>query len=165
MEGGTPFTVTLPLDGSWGAKPTGKVAIPVPAAGGDAPKRLNSFVHGTSHPDLRVPFEIDAWFGAGARLVAHLNSVSDGAVMSVRANGVEKFRRALPNKDRGFLVNNEYNEDLVVDLPPGRQRVEIRNAGGDWFYLDWVRLEGVLSARYENDWRPSPAATGIRSGG
>ena len=85
--------------------------------------------------------------------------------MSVRANGVEKFRRALPNKDRGFLVNNEYNEDLVVDLPPGRQRVEIRNAGGDWFYLDWVRLEGVLPARYENDWRPSPAATGIRSGG
>jgi hypothetical protein len=164
VEGGTPFTVTLPLDGSWGGKPTGKVAIPVPAAGGDASRRLNSFVHGTAHPDLRVPFEIDAWFGEGARLVAHLNSVSDGAVITVRANGVERFRRALPNKDRGFLVNNEYNEDLVVELPAGRQRVEIRNAGADWFYLDWVRLEGVLPARYASDWQPTPASTGLRRG-
>lgn len=165
VEGGIPFEVTLALDGSWGGKPSGRVAVPEPLAAGEAPKRLNSFVHGSVHPDLRVPFQINAWFGEGARLVVHLNSVSEGAVATVRANGVEIARRVLPNKDRGFAVNNEYNEDWIVAVPAGRQAIEIRNAGADWFYVDWVRLEGVLPARYPNDWRPAPSATGIRRGG
>ena len=165
IEGGTPFSVDLALDGTWGSKPLGRLAVPEPSAVGDAPRRLASFVHGTTHPDLRVPFQIDAWFGAGARLVAHLNSVSDGAVLTVRVGGVERFRRALPTKDRGFAVNGEYDEDITVDLPPGRQTIEIRNAGADWFYLDRVRLEGVLPATYENGWRPVPAATGVRRDG
>lgn len=159
---GRPFDVQLALDGSWGSKPPGLLALPQPEAAGLAAQRLNSFVHGSAHNDLRVPFRIDAWLADEARLVLHLNSVSDGGVLTVRVDGSEIFRRALANKDGKWEVNQEYNEDISVPLPAGRHTVEIRNAGADWFFLDWVRFERVLPSQYADDWQPSPVAVGLR---
>jgi hypothetical protein len=162
LPGGSPFTVTLPLDGTWGAKPVGAVAVADEDAAAVAAGGLNSFVHGTAHADLRTPFRLDAWFTNESRLVLRLNSVSQGAVLGVFVDGAQVFRRALPNKDGQWLVNGEYNEDLAIELPAGRRRIEVRNLGADWFYLDWVRLENVLPAGYANGWRPSPVAVGLR---
>lgn len=159
--GGTPFDATLIPGATWGTKPVGQMAIPIPEAAGLAATSFNSFVHGTSHADLRTPFKMNAWFGEQARLVMHLNSVSDGAVLSVRVDGTEVLHRSLPNKDGTYAVNNEYNEDIPVTLAAGRHLIEIRNAGGDWFYLDWVRLERVLPAAFAQDWSPTPAAIGL----
>ncbi len=161
---GEPFNVTLPLDGNWGAKPAGELAVANLDAGGQSARVLNAFVHGTAHPDLRTPFRLDAWFTNAARLVMRLNSVSDGAVLGVWVDRQPFFQRSLPNQDGQWLVNGEYNEDIVVELPTGRHLVEIRNTGGDWFYLDWIRLEAVWPARYADDWRPSPVAVGLRGG-
>jgi hypothetical protein len=119
-------------------------------------------VHGTGHADLRIPFRLSLWTTNNARLVMHLKSVSDAAILTVRIDGAEVFRRALPNRDGAYVVNNEYDEDIAVTVPPGRHTVEIRNAGGDWFYLDWVRLEQVLPAAYPGGWSPSPSAIGLR---
>lgn len=162
QPGGTPFTVTLPLNSGWGAQLMGRLAVANADAAALSAGTLNAFVHGTAHPDLRLPFQLDAWFTNDARLVMHLNSVSGGAVLTVRVDGREIFRRSLPNKDGQWVVNNEYNEDLAVDLPAGRHLIEVRNAGNDWFYLDWVRLENVLPATYAGGWQPSPVATGLR---
>ncbi|MBL9136960.1 MAG: hypothetical protein JNK85_13900 [Verrucomicrobiales bacterium] len=162
IPNGAPFDVTLVTDGGWARRPTGVLAVANPQSAGEAPQRLNAFVHGTAHPELRIPFKIDAWFTDAARLVLHLNSVSFGAALSVRADGSEILRRLLPNKDGTFNVNNEYNEDIVVEIPAGHRTLEIRNTGSDWFYLDWVRLEGVLPSNYAGDWRPAPAVTGIQ---
>ncbi|MCL4180623.1 MAG: DUF5060 domain-containing protein [Verrucomicrobia bacterium] len=159
---GHPFNVTLPLGGNWGAKPNGELAVANTDAEGQSASVLNAFVHGSAHPDLRTPFRLDAWFTNAARLVMRLNSVSDGAVLGVFVDRQPFFQRSLPNKDGQWLVNHEYNEDIVVELPAGRHLVEIRNTGGDWFYLDWVRLEAVRPARYADDWRPSPVAVGLR---
>jgi hypothetical protein len=93
----------------------------------------------------------------------HLNSVSDGAILTLRVDGTETYRTNLPNLDGGYQVNNEYNIDIPVSLPVGNHLVEIRNAGSDWFYLDWVRLEQVLPANYPNGWQPSSTATGLQS--
>jgi hypothetical protein len=65
--------------------------------------------------------------------------------------------------DGTYQVNNEYNEDIPVSLPAGRHLIEIRNVGGDWFYLDWVRLVNVLPSRYAGGWEPSPVAVGVRA--
>jgi len=162
LPGAAPFAVTLPLDAGWGSKLPGRLAVPDPDAASRSAGALNAFVHGSAHADLRLPFQIDAWFTNDARLVLHLNSVSGGAVLTVRVDGREIFRRSLPNKDGQWVVNNEYNEDIAVDLPAGRHLVEVRNAGSDWFYLDWVRLENVLPASYANGWQPSPVAVGLR---
>lgn len=162
VPNGQPFSAQLTTDGGWAGKPSGILAVANPQSAGEAPKRLNAFVHGSAHPELRVPFKIDAWFADAAQLILHLNSVSSGAILTVRANGSEVFRRSLPNKDGTFNVNNEYNEDIAVPIPSGHQTLEIRNTGGDWFYLDWIRLERVLPSAYAGDWHPAPAVTGIQ---
>ncbi len=165
IPGAPSFDVTLALDGSWGAHPVGKLAVADPRSADAAAQRLNAFVHGTAHAELRASFQLDGWFSDRARLILHLNSVSGGAVMTVRVDGGEIYRKSVPNKDGSYDVNDEYNQDYSVDLPSGHHLVEIRNAGSDWFYLDWVRLEAVLPSTYEGDWTPAVSATGIRHEG
>jgi hypothetical protein len=162
IAGGQPFSATLPLNTQWGPKLPGQLALANPLSAGFAPTALNSFVHGTAHADLRIPLKVQAWLGTNAQLLMHLNSVSDGAILTVRRDGAEVFRRSLPNKDGAWLVNDEYNEDIPVALPAGKHLIEIRNAGVDWFYLDWLRFEPVLRADYTGGWQPSPVAVGLR---
>ena len=162
IAGGQPFDVTLSLGTGWGAMPLGQLAIPNASVAEASASALNAFFQGTAHPDLRVPFRLSAWLTNGARLVMHLNSVSDGSVPVVRANGVMLYHTNLPNLDSGWTLDNEYNLDIPVALPAGNQLVEISNAGADWFYLDWVRLEQVLPAAYSNNWQALPEAIGLR---
>lgn len=162
IPGGQPFTSFLLLSTAWGGRPLGQLALANTSSADYAPSTLNSFVQGTAHPELRVPFRLNAWLTNYARIVLHLNSVSGGAVMAVRVDGTEWFRRDLPNLDGTWSVNNEYNLDIPVDLPSGHRLIEIANAGVDWFYLDWIRLENVLPAEYNPTWAPSPDATGLR---
>lgn len=122
---------------------------------------LNCFVHGTSHANLKTPFQLSAWFTNNASLVIHLNSVSDGSIMVVRADGTQLFRTNLPNLDGGYSVDEEYNLDIPVNLPSGYHIITITNAGADWFCLDWVRLNQVLPATYSGNWQPSPNAIGL----
>ena len=162
VPGGNPFNASLLLDGTWGGKPSGRLAIANPAASAYSASSLNSFVQGAWHSDLKVPFVLSAWLTNNARLVMHLNSVSDSSVMVVRADGAELFRTNLPNLDGGYAVNNEYNLDILVNLPAGKRLIEITNAGGDWFYLDSVRLEQALPASYSSNWQPSCESIGLR---
>lgn len=156
------FDITLTPGGAWGGSASGQLAIPNPDAGSYAATTFNSFVHGQSHADLRHPFIISAWFGSGARLVVHVNSVSEGAILTVRVDGVERYRTNLPNLDGGYSVNNEYNKDFGTNIPEGRHLVEIYNPGGDWINVDWVRIEQVRMSAYSTPWEPSPVAIGLR---
>ena len=65
----------------------GPSGVPSPLAVAYAASTLNGFVHGIWHPDLKTPFQLSAWFTNSARLVMHLNSVSDGSILVVRADG------------------------------------------------------------------------------
>lgn len=140
--GALPFTVNIPLTGNWGDKPSGRLILHNAADAVGAP--LHPYVHGSSKLQFKVPFIINANFGEGAQLVVHLNSVASDAILAVKVSGKEIFRRALPNKDGKYELNEEYNEDITVSLPPGKEEVEIDNPGGDWFYLDSIRLVNVL---------------------
>ena len=161
----TPFSVRLDLDPQWGPSLRGTMAVPDAWSAGESPGLLNSFVHGTGHPDLRIPFRLSAWFDTNASLTLHVNSVSDGAVVNVRVDNASVFVRSLPNLDGTYQVNDEYNTNLVVALPAGNHLVEVRNSGGDWFYLDWVSLSNVLAAAYDAGWTPEPVAIGVRGEG
>lgn len=156
------FDITLTPGGAWGGSASGQLAVPNPDAGSYAATTFNAFVHGQSHTDLRHPFIVSAWFGPGARLVAHVNSVSEGAIVAVRVDGVERYRTNLPNLDGSYAVNNEYNKDFGTSVPEGRHLVELYNPGGDWFYVDWVRVEKVETSAYDTPWEPSPTAIGLR---
>jgi hypothetical protein len=162
VVGGLPFAAQLALGSQWGAKPRGQFALANALGAGSAGSYLNAFVHGTGHPELKVPLRVQVWLGAGARLVLHVNSVSDGARMGVLVDGVKVLDQNLPNLDGTYQVNNEYNRDYAVTLAAGKHLVEVRNLGGDWFYLDWLRFEQVLPAAYTGDWQPSPVACGLK---
>jgi hypothetical protein len=162
LPDGQPFTVRLALNTQWGPILPGALAVPNPEAAAESAGVFNSFVHGTAHPDLRIPFLLHAWWATNARVVLHLNSVSSGAILSVRSDGAEIHRQVLTNLDGGWQVNNEYNIDIPVAVPAGRRQIEIRNAGSDWFYLDWVRLENVLPSEYAGSWQPQPLAVGVQ---
>lgn len=161
VPGGQPFNASLVLSSAWGNKPSGQLAIPNAAAAGYSASTLNGFVHGTAHSDLKTPFRLSAWLTNNARLVMHLNSVSSGSILVVRADGIELYRTNLANLDGTYNVNNEYNIDLPVNLPAGKRLIEVANAGADWFYLDWVRLEQVLPATYPGNWQASPDAIAL----
>lgn len=157
----TNFSVTLRPGAGWALKPGGAIAVPNMDAADYAPNALNSFVHGTSHPDLKVPFRMNAWFNAGATLTAHVNSVSQGAVLGFYVDNALVLTKSLPDKDGKFDATvNEYNLDVVANVSAGKHVVEIRNTGSDWFYLDWVKLTGVQPSTYANQWEPSPSAVG-----
>ncbi len=162
VPGGQAFSAFLTPSGVWGGKPAGILAVANPSSADYASSTLNCFVHGSAHPDLYVPFRLNAWVTNNARLVVHLNSVSDGAIMVVRVDGVQQYRTNLPNLDGGWSVNNEYNMDIPVNLAAGKHFIDITNAGLDWFYLDWVRLENVQPAAYSPAWAPSPASVGLQ---
>jgi hypothetical protein len=162
IPGAAPVNVQLPLNGGWGTMTPGYLAVPGPQAASYSASALNSFVQGTGHPDLRTPFRLNAWLTNGARLVMHLNSASDGAVMSVLVDGSALFSTNLLNLDHDYDVDEEYNLDIPVNLPNGNHFIDITNAGFDWFYLDWVRLEQVVPANYTGNWGPSPDAIGLR---
>jgi hypothetical protein len=162
--GGQPVNVQLPLNGNWGVLTSGRLAVPGPLAASYSAQVLESFVHGTAHPDLRTPFQLRAWLTNNARLVMHLNSVSDGSIMTVLVDGAQLFRTNLSNLNGTgvYSVNESYNLDVPVALPAGLHLVSVTNAGLDWFFLDWVRLEQVLPSTYSNNWLPSPDAIGQR---
>ncbi|MGO8701736.1 MAG: DUF5060 domain-containing protein [Limisphaerales bacterium] len=160
--GGQPVNVQLPLDGNWADITPGKLAVPGAVAAGYSAETLESFVQGNDHPDLRTPFQMSAWFTNGASLVMHLNSVSDGSIMTVLVDGAKVYSTNLPNLDGTYNVDEEYNTNFTVSIPSGKHVVTITNTGADWFYLDWVQLNQVLPATYAGNWEPEAAALGLR---
>lgn len=162
LPDGSAFSALITPGSEWGSRPSGQLAV----ANGDSVnysvKSLNSYIHGSTHPELKTPFKLSAWLTNNAKVWIHLNSVSAGAILSLRVDGVERFRTNLVNKDGTWEVNNEYNVNFVVNLPAGKHSMEISNPGADWCYLDWVRLEGVLPAEYSRPWHFSVEATGLR---
>ncbi len=138
-----PFDAQLTLDSTWAGQAIGEVYCNDRATTQMQGGRLNCFVHGRSHADLKRPFRIHAHFNQGSTAVLHLNSVSNGAVLRVVCDGQTLLERALPNLDGKWEVNNEYNEDIPVAIPAGDHLLEVLNSGDDWFYLDWVKLTNL----------------------
>ncbi|MDX9980124.1 MAG: DUF5060 domain-containing protein [Lentisphaeria bacterium] len=141
VAGGQPFTARLACVGNWGQKEGGVVVLANAAASTGS---LHVFLHGNDKPELRLPCRIQVELGPDAALTVQVNSVSNGAELEVLANGQRRFHRPFPDQDGKTLVNGEYNESVRVELPPGRQTIELRNPGQDWLALDWVEIAGAL---------------------
>jgi hypothetical protein len=160
VPGGQAVNVQLPLDGNWADIVPGKLAVPGPVAEGYSAETLEGFVQGNDHPDLRTPFQMDAWFTNGASLIMHLNSVSVGSIMTVLVDGAKVYSTNLPDPGGGSSVDEQYNTNFTVNIPSGKHLVTITNTGADWFYLDWVQLNQVLPSSYTGNWQASSAAIG-----
>jgi|APSaa5957512622_1039677.scaffolds.fasta_scaffold05949_4 hypothetical protein len=141
LEDAGPFTVKIPCTGDWGQRSKGAMAIGAPLAATQS--ELHRFLHGRDKPELRVPCVLLAEIAEGGSLTAHVNSVSNGAKLTVLVDGKDVFERELPNKDGRHKVEGEYDEDVVVPLPSGRHTIELTNPGRDWIAIDWLKLANV----------------------
>ncbi|MBI1840846.1 MAG: cellulase family glycosylhydrolase [Verrucomicrobia bacterium] len=163
IPGAPSFTANLIPSQNWGAMPIGQLAIVDPESAASAASSLNGFVHGTGHPELKTPFKLSAWLDAGARITAHVNSVSIGARLAFYVDGVSVLSTNLPDKDGKFdAFANEYNVDISAPLSAGKHLLEIRNTGGDWFFLDWVKVQAVRPSLYPAAWEPALVSVGLR---
>lgn len=163
LPNGAPFPATLIPNGTWAARPRGSIALADVDSAAEAGSLLNGFVHGSSHPDLRTPFKVQARFAAESRFVAHVNSVSQGARLAFYVDGSLVLSTNLPDRDGKFdALANEYNVDIGIAVSEGRHTVELRNPGNDWLFLDWVRAEPVRPSSYSGGWQPTLPAVGLR---
>ncbi len=158
LTGAEPFEARLIPDPSWGAASPGKVTLQDPSTAAGLGSDLGAFVHGTSKTELRRPFEILAHFGKQASLALHVDSVSDGALLIVRQDGKEIWRRELPDKDGKSDQNGEYDQTFEIPIVPGRHAVSLDNQGPDWAYLNWVEVRGLLPSRKAGGWAHCRAA-------
>ena len=138
------FSQKIALNTKWGKVATDPIVINKAGDGEDGAR--SGYVFGSAKAEFRTPFTVKVNVGEGAKLVMHLNSVANAPVIAVRQNGKDIFRRALENKDGGFERNNEYNENIEVPLQAGASTIQIGNAGEDWYFLDWIRIDGALQS-------------------
>lgn len=156
-----PFSVTLTLNQEWGTKLPGILAISTPEIAEFSSSVFNSFVHNSAHPDLKIPFEIKAFFDTNAQITLHLNSVSTDPILCIDLDGTNIFKLPLKNIDGTYQVNNEYNTNITVAIPQGFHKINIINRGVDWFFLDWVQISNILPTTLPTNWTPQPAACGV----
>ncbi len=142
-----PFSQRIALTEKWGKGSGNPIIINNPGEESSDLAGMSGYVHGKSKPELKTPFIIQSNLGEGAKLVMHLNSVANDPTLVVSQNGKVIFERKLPNKDGGWQINKEYDEDITVPLEAGRATIEISNSGEDWLYLDWVRVDGALQSK------------------
>lgn len=59
-------------------------------------------------------------------------------------DGREALRQDLPDKDAANHPRaGEYATDVVVAIPAGAHRVQVDNAGADWFAIDRYGFRGM----------------------
>lgn len=137
----------FPAD-QWSVDRSETVALAGPASAALASRSFARFLHGSSKADVRHPIRLIAHLAEGAQIAVHVDSVSNGAMLVVKANGKEVLRRELPNKDGAWLVNKEYDETIRAPLPAGDGvLIELENPGEDWVNIEWIEVSGVRPAQ------------------
>jgi hypothetical protein len=160
--GAEPFNASIALNQLRLNPVSGEAAIASLLASERAAERISSYLHGTRNPQLQQHAQLVAWFGEGARLVFHVNSVAADADLLVRIDGEEVLREALVNKDGLASLNDEIDREFSVAVPPGEHTVEIAHTGADWVNLKSARLERVLPAPFEGGWNFGVEAIALR---
>lgn len=161
LKGGD-FDVRVPLVSAWGARNRGFLLLTDPAGAGGQARHLGGYLHGTSKPEMRMPFRLEGYFGPGAEVRVHVNSVSDLAILRFLVDGKPVFEKAFPDKDGKYEVNGEYGETVSVKVSEGRRSIELQNVGRDWAVLDWLEVEGAL--RTQPLGGEAPPVEGVASG-
>ncbi len=162
---GETFTAQLALNSFRRLTLSGAAAITSPLAAERSSEFLSTYLRGTSEPARHRPMVLSAQFGAGARLVFHIDSVASDLELVAKIDGQEVWREKLLNKDGLALANSrEIDREFSVEVPAGLHRVELANLGDDWAYVDAVRLQGVRPSEFAAGWHYAPETMGLRQG-
>jgi len=126
-------------------------------------------LHGDGHRDLRVPLTFTAHYPQPGKFIVRVGRVSAGARLNVWIDDRLALDQDLPcgegvGKDSDYrpkwkLWESTYDQDFAVDVPAGRHRIRIVNAGRDWMTVGRYVFTGcqVLD-------RPHVSISGITGG-
>ena len=154
------FTAQLPLTQSRRFTLTGAFAVANRMVAQRSADALPAWLYGgNGPPNLQVPIRLTAYFGAEAKVAFRVRSVAGPADLVVRIDGAEALREKL-----GEAGAADVNREFTVNLPAGKHRVEISNAGAESLILDSLRLAEVRPAGFPGDWQYAPGAVGLRQG-
>jgi hypothetical protein len=109
-------------------------------------------LHGRGHPDLRNPPTFVVDYPKPGKFVVRVGRVSRSGRLQVSVDGQTRLDRELPcgqgiGKDPVYqpkwkLWESTYDEDFSVDLPAGRHRIRVDNAGDDWVTVTGYSFTG-----------------------
>jgi hypothetical protein len=131
--------------------------------------QLPALLHGSNHPDLRIPLTFDVDMPADGRLLVMVGRCSNSPRLVAEVDGRQVLDHPLPcaaglGKESRYveqwkLWETLYDEEIAIPLPAGRHTVALRNTGGDWITLSGFRLPG-----YVTNAGPRAAAQGLSDG-
>lgn len=107
---------------------------------------LTTFLQGNLHSSLRDPPAFLVNMPRGGKLRVHVRAVAAlGAKLEWLVGGALSQTVDLPDLDkRNDGSAREYDRTFDFAIPPGRHRVTLRNAGGDWATIAWYAFEGDI---------------------
>jgi hypothetical protein len=105
---------------------------------------LPAFLQGNLHSALREPPVFLVNMPHGGQLNVHVRAVATlGAKLECLVDGALRQTVDLPDLDRkNDSAAREYDRTFGFAIPPGRHRVTLRNAGGDWAFVSWYAFMG-----------------------
>jgi hypothetical protein len=156
------FDTDVPLGGAYRSGGDNVAAIVDWLTGARTAEELNHYLRPAGTHPLAKSLQIHARFGDGAKLIVHVDSVSNYAELVVRADGREVGRTPLPDRDGKSRPAKEYDADFTYDLPAGEYTLVLDNVGKDWVYLDHLRLQHVLHSSLAGGWTYQPEPIGLR---
>jgi hypothetical protein len=119
----------------------------------DRPDQVTSLLQGRGHPDLRTPLTFVANFPVTAKLIVHVDEVSNSGLLRVSVDGAPVAEWAMPCgegigkksiwQEQWKLWQCTYDRDYEVDIPAGRHEITLLNDGADWVRVAYYKITGV----------------------
>jgi hypothetical protein len=163
-------TVAAPPDTPWGdlrlrstlwweKQPAGEVVVNADGTVGGA-SNFSGLIFSPSKPDLTAPLRFRVSYPRDSKLILHVGTVSQGAVLHVLVDGREVWSQDLPCaegqgpwekavwSEQYKIWQNIYNRDYEVPIPAGEHAIEISNSGKDWLEVTQFTFAGCRDPRY-----------------
>lgn len=133
-------------------------------------RQPSELLHGQGHRDLKNPPTFIVDYPKPGTFTVRVGRVSASGRLKIWIDDKLELQHELPcgeglgkqsvYRPQWKLWETEYDEDIAVDVPAGRHRIRVENAGRDWVRVSSYRFGGcrVLD-------QPSVAAYGMRSDG
>ncbi|MBI5394035.1 MAG: hypothetical protein HZA91_01930 [Verrucomicrobia bacterium] len=129
----------------WGRPERSEFAVEPDGAIRDA-WALPAFLQGNLHAALREPPVFLVNMPRGGKLGVHVRAVAKlGAKLECLVDDALTQTVDLPDLDgKNDNAAREYDKTYEFTIPPGRHRVTLRNAGGDWAFVAWYAFTGEI---------------------
>ena len=133
--------LVVPLGPNWGRKATRNEFRVEPDGSVSHLDEMSTSLYGSIRSEWANPPTLDVDYPADGRFIVHVEAASH-AVLEIVMDDKTVLRDESLNKPRDYI-----RKDFGIDVPAGRHRITLRNAGADWIGLGHLLLTNYRDAR------------------